>query len=253
MENLMNNKIGLITAAGSGIGRASALTFAKYGAKVVVSDVSEEAGQETVRLIKEKGGEASFVPCNVADEEQVKALVDKTVELYGRLDFAHNNAGISGATTPITEVAKADWEKTYAVNVEGMFFSLKYEMLAMEKTGGGAIVNTASSSGAIGVHGLSAYSSSKWAVNGLTKTAALEGGKKGIRVNSILPGMTRTPAIDKWMAEVPEQAAAVEASIPIGRIGEPEDQAKAALFLCSDLASYVTGVNLPVEGGQLSE
>lgn len=250
---LMEDKVGIITAAGLGIGRASALAFAAEGAKVVVSDVNEEAGHETVRLIKEAGGEATFIFCNVANENEVIALVEKTVEIYGRLDWAHNNAGIGAPSKPIGETESADWDRCLQVTTTGMYYCIKHEVQAMLKSGGGAIVNTASTSGLLGSENLATYSAAKWAVNGLTKSVALEYGKKGIRVNSICPGMTMTAAVEHWMKEVPEQAAYVENDIPLGRIGQPEEQANAAVWLCSDKASYITGVNLPVDGGQVAK
>lgn len=253
VARLMEDKIGIVTAGGLGIGRASALAFAAEGAKVVVSDIAEEAGHETVRLIEDAGGEAVFVTCNVANEDEVKALVDETVKKFGRLDWAHNNAGIGAPTKPVTETESADWERTFKVNLEGMFYCLKYEITAMLESGGGAIVNTASTAGLLATPGLSAYVSSKWGVNGLTKTAALEFGKQGIRVNSICPGMTLTDSVRSWSKEVPEQAKAVEESIPLGRMGRPEDQANAAVWLCSDKAAYITGVNLPVDGGETTQ
>lgn len=253
MGKLMQDKVGIITAAGLGIGRASALTFAAEGAKVVVSDFNDEAGEETVRLIKEAGGEAIFINCNVADEEQVKNLVDKTIEHYGRLDWAHNNAGIGAPTMPLGETDSASWDRCIQVSTTGMYYSLKHQVNAMEKTGGGAIVNTASISGLAGSENLATYSAAKWAVNGLTKSVALEYGKKGIRVNSICPGMTMTAAVEYWMNESPEQAAAMEDSIPMGRVGTAQEQANAALWLCSDQSSYVTGVNLAVDGGQTAK
>lgn len=253
MKRLMEDKVGVVTAAGSGIGRASAVAFAEEGAKVVVSDVSEETGEETVRLIKEAGGEAIFVRCNVAEETEVENLIDTAVKTYGKLDWAHNNAGIGAPTAPVTETKTEDWKRAMGVNLDGMFYCLKHEIRAMTKSGKGAIVNTASTGGLAGTPGLAAYTSSKWGVNGLTKTVALETGKKGVRVNSICPGMTRTASVEHWSEEASEQAKAYEQSIPIGRMGTPEDQANAAVWLCSDKAGYVTGVNLPVDGGETAQ
>lgn len=246
----MQDKVGIVTAAGSGIGRASALAFAEEGAKVIVSDVNKESGQETVRLIKEVGGDASFVLCDVAEEEQVINLVKNAVEIYGKLDWAHNNAGISAPTKPLVETDSSNWDRCLQVTTTGLYYCLKHEIAAMLKTGGGAIVNTSSTAGLKGSGNLATYSAAKWAVNGLTKSVALEYAKKGIRVNSICPGMTMTLAVEKWAKEVPEQAEQVENNIPLGRIGRPEDQANAAVWLCSDKAAYITGVNLPVDGGE---
>lgn len=253
MSKLMQDKVGIITAAGSGIGRASALAFAEEGAKVIVSDIDESAGLETVRLIEENGGEATFVFCNVAEEKQVEELVRKTVEKHGRLDWAHNNAGIGAPSKPIAETDSTDWDRCIQVTQTSLYYSLKYEIPAMLESGGGAIVNTASTSGLLGSENLATYSAAKWAVNGMTKSVALEYATKGIRVNSICPGMTRTPAVDTWAKEVPEQAAYVENDIPLGRMGEPEEQANAAVWLCSDKASYITGINLAVDGGQTAK
>lgn len=253
MGKLMQDKVGIVTGAGNGIGKASALAFAAEGAKVVVSDISEEAGQKVVDLIKAQNGEAAFVKCNVASEEEVKHLVDETVRIFGRLDWAHNNAGIGAPTMPVNEVETAKWQRTIDITLTGTFLCLKYETEAMLKTGGGAIVNTASTGGLAGTPGLSPYTSAKHGVNGITKTVALEMGKKGIRVNSICPGMTETEAVKHWRAESPEQADAYESEIPMGRMGTIEEQANAAVFLCSDKASYITGVNLPVDGGETAE
>lgn len=251
--SLLKGKVGIVTAAGSGIGRASALTCAQEGAKVVVSDVVDEAGEETVRLIKEAGGDAIYVKCNVTDEEDVKNLVEKTVEHYGRLDFAHNNAGIGAPNVPIAEVEIEDYRRVMNITLEGTYLCMKYEIPAMLKSGGGAIVNTSSSSGLVGTPLQSAYSAAKFGVNGLMKSAALEYGSQGIRVNSICPGMTMTPAVEKWMEEAPEEANALKESVPMKRLGTPEDQANAVAWLCSDKAAYVNGVALSVDGGLLAQ
>lgn len=253
MAKLMKDKVGIITAGGIGIGRASALAFAEEGAKVVVSDISVEHGEETVRLITENGGEAIFVKCNVANEDEVKSLVNTAIDTYGRLDWAHNNAGVGVLTRPITESETADWERVFNVNILGMFYCLKYEIKAMLKTGGGSIVNTASTSGITGAAGLSAYSTTKFGVNGMTKSTALEFGKQGIRINSICPGMTLTDSVRGWKKDAPEQAQEFEDAIPMGRMGTPEEQANAAVFLCSDKASFITGVNLAVDGGETAQ
>lgn len=253
MENLMTNKIGIVTGAGDGIGRASALAFAKAGATVVVSDISEEGGNETVRLIKEQGGTAQFIKCNVAEEEDVKNLVNETVEQFGRLDWAHNNAGIGAPTAPVTEIKTEQWQRAIDVTLTGTFLCLKYEIPAMLESGGGAIVNTASTGGLVGTPGLSPYISAKHGVNGLTKSAALEFGKQNIRINSICPGMTRTSAVETWSKNAEEQAKAFEAGIPMGRMGVPNEQANAAVWLCSEQSSFITGVNLPVDGGETAE
>lgn len=250
---LFEGKVGIVTAAGNGIGRASAIAFAKEGSVVIVSDISEEAGKETVRLIEDLGGKADFIACNVAEEEQVQFLIEETVKRYGKLDWAHNNAGIGAPSKPIGETNSADWDRCIQITQTSLYYCLKHEVNAMVKTGGGAIVNTASTSGLLGSENLATYSAAKWAVNGLTKSVALEYAKHGIRVNSICPGMTLTGAVEQWAKEVPEQAKFVENDIPLGRLGEPEDQANAAVFLCSEKAAYITGINLAVDGGQTAK
>jgi len=248
----MEGKAGLVTGAGSGIGRASALAFAREGAKVMVSDVNEETGKETVKLIEEAGGIASFLKCDVSNEEEVAALVNATVSMFGKLDFAHNNSGINNKLAPIGEMESSEWDKVIQVNLYGTFYALKHEVTAMSKTGGGAIVNTSSGAGIMGNQDLAPYVASKFGVNGLTKTAALEYGSKGIRVNAICPGMTLTPVLEAYFSAAPEQEQAMSASIPLGRLAKPEDQANAAVFLCSDLAAFISGEVLSIDGGFLS-
>lgn len=205
MTNLLKGKAGLVTAAGSGIGRASAVALANAGAKVMVSDISEEGGQETVNIIKENGGEAQFFKCDVSDEEQVKALVDETVTVFGKLDFAHNNAGINAGQVKIGEMDANDWDKTMKINLYGTFYSVKHQVNAMLQSGGGSIVNTASGAGLEGSPNMTPYTASKHGIVGLTKSVALEYGKQNIRINAIAPGATITPAIEGWAKNHPEQ------------------------------------------------
>lgn len=252
MAKLMEGKAGLVTGAASGIGRGSALAFALAGAKVMVADIDEEGGKETVRLIEEVGGIASFFKCNIINEEEVKTLVEATVAAYGKLDFAHNNAGVNAPNAPITESKTSDWDKVIKINLYGVYYALKHEITAMLKTGGGAIVNTASGAGIEGVPNMVSYTASKSGVIALTKSVALEYGNYGIRVNSICPGMTLTPMIKTWIESSPEHANRVRASTPTGTIAKVEDQANAAVFLCSDLAAQINGVALPVDGGYLA-
>lgn len=246
---LMKDKAGLVTAAGSGIGRASAVAFAKAGAKVMVSDVSEEAGNETVKLIEDNGGEAKFFKCDVSDEDQVIALIDETISAFGKLDFAHNNAGISASDGKIGDTDSGAWDKTLKVTLTGTFYCMKHEVNAMAKTGGGAIVNTASGTGVEGAPNMAPYTASKFGIVGLTKSVALEYGQQGIRINAIAPGSTLTPALEQWAERAPEQYEAVLQGLPSGRMATPEDQANAAMFLCSNLATNISGVILPVDGG----
>ena len=247
--NLMDGKAGLVTAAGSGIGRSSAITLAKHGAKVMVSDVNDEAGHETVKMIRDAGGVAEFFNCDVSDETQVKALIDETVNKFGKLDFAHNNAGTSLQQGKIGDADSADWDKTIKITLYGTFYSIKHAINAMLENGGGTIVNTISGAGIEGVPNMAAYVAAKHGISGLTKSVALEYGKANIRINAIAPGSTLTPAIEGWAKVAPEQYQAVLNSLPNGEMALPEDQANAVLFLCSDLAKQINGVVLPVDGG----
>lgn len=246
---LMEGKAGFVTAAGSGIGRACAVTLGKHGASVVVSDINEEAGQETVKMIEENGGTASFYYCNVMDEKQVKGLVDFTVNEYGKIDFAHNNAGFSFSQNKIGETDSDAWDKTIRLTLYGTFYCMKHTVNAMMKTGGGSIVNTVSTAGIEGVANMTPYAASKHGITGLTKSVALEYGRHNIRVNGIAPGSTLTPAIEGWRQHAPDQYEAVLQSIPSGEMALPEDQANAVLFLCSPLADKISGIVLPVDSG----
>lgn len=245
----MENKAGYVTGAGSGIGRASAIAMAKQGASVVISDVNEESAQETIKLIEAKGGQASFFYCDVTNEEQVKGLIDYTVKTYGKIDFAHNNAGFSFTHNKIGETNFEDWDKTIKLTLYSTFYCMKHTVNAMVKNDGGAIVNTISTAGIEGVANMPGYVAAKHGITGLTKSAALEYGKDGIRVNGIAPGSTLTPAIEGWRKAAPEQYDAVIASIPSGEIALPEDQGNAAMFLCSNIAKKISGVILPVDSG----
>lgn len=249
MARLVDGKIALVTGGGSGIGRATALTFAREGAKVVVADVVVAGGEETVRLIKAAGGEASFVKADMAKAAEVEALVQKAVATYGRLDCAHNNAGIEGATGKTADYNEADWDRVISINLTGVWLCMKYEILQMLKQGGGAIVNTASDAGLLGVPQMPAYVASKHGVVGLTKTAALEYAKSGIRVNAVCPGVIKTPMVERITGQRPGRAERMTAAEPIGRMGKPEEIAEAVVWLCSEAASFVTGLPMPVDGG----
>lgn len=249
MARLVDGKIALVTGGGSGIGRATALTFAREGAKVVVADVVVAGGEETVRLIKAAGGEASFVKADMAKAAEVEALVQKAVATYGRLDCAHNNAGIEGATGKTADYNEADWDRVISINLTGVWLCMKYEILQMLKQGGGAIVNTASDAGLLGVPQMPAYVASKHGVVGLTKTAALEYAKSGIRVNAVCPGVIKTPMVERITGQRPGRAERMIAAEPVGRMGKPEEIAEAVVWLCSEAASFVTGLPMPVDGG----
>ncbi|HEV8711622.1 MAG TPA: SDR family oxidoreductase [Candidatus Binatia bacterium] len=249
MASLVAGKVALVTGGGSGIGRASALTFAREGAKVVVADVAVEGGEETVRLIQQRGGEAIFVKADVSRAAEVAALVARAVQTYGRLDCAHNNAGIEGAAATIVDYAEDAWERVIAINLKGVWLCMKYEIPYMLKQGGGAVVNTASTAGLVGYRGGSAYVASKHGVVGLTKTAALEYAKAGVRVNAVCPGAIDTPMMGRLTGHRPQRAERMAAAEPVGRMGQPEEIAEAVVWLCSEAASFVTGHAMAVDGG----
>jgi NAD(P)-dependent dehydrogenase (short-subunit alcohol dehydrogenase family) len=247
METPFKNKVALVTGASFGIGRATAILFAHKGAKVVLVDWQENS--ETLEAIKAFGGEAVFIKCDVSKLSEVQKMIQKTISIYGRLDFAFNNAGIEGTSATITECTEENWDKTIGVNLKGIWGCMKYEIPEMLKNGNGAIVNCASIAGLVGYVGLPAYVASKHGVIGLTKTAALENAKLGIRVNAVCPGAIKTPMIDRLTGnkkEVEEQFAAQE---PIGRLGQPDEVANAVIWLCSEAASFVTGHAMAVDGG----
>ena len=249
----LEGKIALITGAGSGIGRATALVFAREGATVACSDIDEASGEATVGLVKDLGGTASFVRADVSIAADVEAMVGAVVERYGRLDLAHNNAGIGGLGKPIDQHSLSEFERTMAVNTKGVFLGMKYQIPQMMKQGGGAIVNTSSMMGLVGLAGISAYAASKHAVVGLTKSAALEYAKKGIRINCICPGIIRTPINLKYWDEFPEAEKEWLSMEPIGRYGEPEEVAEAVAWLASDDASFVHGHAMTVDGGATAQ
>lgn len=249
MAALLTGKVALVTGGSTGIGRASALTFAREGAKVVVADVVVDKAEETVRLIKEAGGDARFVKTDVTHAAEVEALVQQVVDTYGRLDCAHNNAGIEGAVATTAEYKEEDWDRVIQVNLTGVWLCMKYEIPQMLKQGGGAIVNTASGAGLVGAPGMPAYVASKHGVVGLTKTAALEYAKSGIRVNSMCPGVIETPMVERLTGGNPGMMEGFVANHPIGRAGRPQEIAESVVWLCSDAASFVTGHAMAVDGG----
>jgi NAD(P)-dependent dehydrogenase (short-subunit alcohol dehydrogenase family) len=253
MPGRLNGKVALVTGGASGIGRATALTFAREGAKLIVADTNAEGGYQTVHLIMEKGGEAIFVATDVSQAIAVQALVAKAVATYGRLDCAHNNAGISGGHSARTAAYPADlWHQVIAVNLTGVWLCMQAELEQMRRQGGGAIVNTASIAGLVGYPGASAYVASKHGVVGLTKTAAVEYATEGIRVNCVCPGYIATPMTAAGMDD-PARLARLIAREPIGRVGTPEEVAEAVVWLCSDAASFVTGHTMTVDGGFVAQ
>jgi NAD(P)-dependent dehydrogenase (short-subunit alcohol dehydrogenase family) len=249
MAGRVDGKIALVTGAGSGIGRATALVFAREGAKVLVADVVVDGGEETVRQIKAAGGEALFIKADMAKAAEVEAMVQKAVTTYGRLDCAHNNAGIEGATGRTADYREEDWDRVIRVNLTGVWFCMKHEISQMLKQGGGAIVNTASDAGLLGVPQMPAYVASKHGVVGLTKTAALEYAKSGIRVNAVCPGVIKTPMVERITSQRAGRAERMAAAEPVGRMGKPEEIAEAVVWLCSEAASFVTGLPMSVDGG----
>ncbi|SHN25131.1 SDR family oxidoreductase [Chitinophaga sp. CF418] len=252
MEKIFNGQVALVTGGSFGIGRATAIAFAKRGASVVIADLIEDAEQVTMKEIAAMGGKAIFVPCDVSKAADIATLIDKTFSTYGRLDFAFNNAGIEGISAATHECTQENWEKVLAVNLTGVWLCMKHELSHMQRRGKGAIVNCASVAGLIGFPNLGAYVASKHAVIGLTKTAALENAKQGIRINAVCPGVIRTPMVDRITGrdKVAEQRF-IEME-PVGRFGEPEEVAEAVVWLCSDAASFVTGHSLTVDGGWLA-
>lgn len=250
MAATFQDKVVLVTGAAAGLGRVSALAFAREGAKVVVADIDAEGGQQTVQMIKEAGGEAIFVKADVTKEAEVRAMVEKAVETYGRLDCAHNNVGVEELMTPLTECTEEQWDRILNVNLKSVWLCMKYEIPHMVKQGGGAIVNMSSSVGLNGAPKLPSYCAAKHGVNGLTKSAALEFARAGIRVNSICPGgMRGTPMYNRITAFTPELITKAAEIVPLGRDAEPEEVANAVLWLCSDAASMITGLPLSVDGG----
>ncbi len=244
----MSSKVIIVTGASSGIGRATAVAFAKRGMKLVLAARRAEDGAETVAMVEAAGGEAIFVPTDVTQAAQMEALVTKTLETFGRLDAAFNNAG-SGSPSALTELTESAWDYEIAVNLKSVWLGLKYQIPAMLRTGGGAIVNTSSQGAILGVPNYAAYGAAKGGVISLTRAAAAEYASQGIRVNSVSPGAVKT---DLWAAAPPDMLAEVAAGIPLKRIGAPEDIAETVVWLCSDAAAFITGQNIVADGGYTS-
>ena len=248
----LNGKVAVVTGGTSGIGRDASVLFAKSGAKVVVAGRRELEGKETIDLIRAAGGDGVFVKTDVALATDVQTLVRKTVEKYGRLDIAFNNAGIEGTLAPIVDQPEEDWDRTIDINLKGTWLCLKYEIRQMVKQGGGgAIVNMASVAGLIGGAGFATYSASKHGVMGLTKSAALETARLGIRVNVVCPAVIETPMGDRIFGG-PEIKPFAVGLHPIGRFGRPMEVAEAVLWMCSERASFMTGQSLVLDGGFLA-
>lgn len=252
MAGLLHGKIALITGAGSGIGRATSLIFAREGARLALSDIVPAAAEETLKMVKEAGAEAFCLQSDVSKFADVEALVAKVVATYGRLDCAFNNAGIDGKMAKVAECTEEVWNRTIAVNLTGVFFCMKAEIPQMVKQGGGSIVNTASAAGLSGTPGLPAYVASKHGVVGLTRAAAIEYGREKVRVNCVCPGPIRTPMLGRLLTSRPEMERRFASAEPLKRLGEANEIGEAVAWLCSDAASYVTGHPMSVDGGYMA-
>jgi NAD(P)-dependent dehydrogenase (short-subunit alcohol dehydrogenase family) len=247
-------KVVLVTGGGSGFGKAASMAFARDGARVMVADVSVENGEETVTAIRQAGGEASFVKADVSSSSEVEAMVKKTVQTYGRLDCAFNNAGIVGtAFVSMTDYSEEVWDRVIAINLKGVWLCMKYEIPVMAAQGSGAIVNTSSIAGLRGGRVGAAYYASKHGIIGLTKAAAVEYASAGIRVNAVCPSWMRTALTNPYTETNPQREEQFIAMHPMGRLGTPEEVAAAVVWLCSDAASFITGHALPIDGGRLAQ
>jgi len=246
---MLENKIGLVTGSGQGIGRAIAISYAREGAQVVVADFNEEMGRETVRLIEAAGGVAAFISGDVSKEESVKAMVDFALSRFGRVDIACNSAALSRGAGPIHEYERSVFDQTLEMCLTNTWLCMKHEIAAMLQSGGGAIVNISSNSSLRGQAFNTAYAAAKGGVNILTKSAAAEYGAQGIRINAVSPGVIRTPGVERYFQEQPAIAEGLKKSAVMNRLGEPEEIAEAVSFLSSDRASFITGQVLSVDGG----
>lgn len=256
MVQAFADKAVLVTGAASGIGKATAVAFARSGAHVMLSDINAKAGEAARDEIAASGGTVDFYPCDVGDEAMVVALIRACVERFGRIDCAFNNAGIGGPLLKLGEYSTSDWDAVIRTNLTSVFLCMKYEIAEMLKQGGGTIVNCSSITGLVGLQGMPAYAASKHGIMGLTKTAALDYIQQGIRINAICPGTIHTPAVDAVIENDPENApqliAGLEAGQPIGRLGRPEEIAAAVLWLSSPDASFVVGQGMTVDGGYVA-
>jgi len=248
----LEDKVAIVTGGTSGIGRAAAIALSGAGAKVVVAGRRETEGNETVKLVQDAGGEARFIQADVTKEDDIRRLVDETVKAHGRLDIAFNNAGVE-TMAPITDVNYDEYRKVFDINVWGVLASIKHEVAAMLKSGGGSIINTSSIAGHVGMAGASIYIASKHAVEGITKTSALELAKEGIRVNAVAPGGIETDMLDRFAGKAGDMRDYMTTLHPIGRLGKPHEIADAVVWLASDLSSFVTGQSIVVDGGFIAQ
>jgi len=251
MEKFFQDKVAIVTGGSFGIGRAAAIAFAERGAKVVIADWVED--NETLNAIKSAGGDAIFIKCDVSSDESVRTMVNKTIAQYGRLDYAFNNAGVEGLSAPTHECTNENWDKTIGINLKGVWLCMKYEIPHMIKQVKGAIVNNASIAGLVGFVNIPAYVASKHRILGLTKNAALEYAKSGIRVNAVCPGVIKTAMIDRFTGKDKVVEKQFESMEPVGRMGQPEEVAQAVIWLCSDAASFVTAHPMAVDGGWVAQ
>ena len=246
---ILQDEVALVTGGTSGIGRATAIALGAAGAKVVFSGRRDVEGEKTAKLIRETGAECLYVHSDASNEEDIKALVQKTVATYGRLDCAFNNAGIESPMKPLHEHSLEQFDKLMAINVRGLFLCMKYEIQQMLTQGTGVIINNSSTSGLVAFAGTSPYVASKHAVMGLTRAAALDYAQQGIRINAVNPGLTATEMIDRFSNKDPALEQQLASIVPMGRMGKPEEIASTVVFLCSDAASYITGQSLTIDGG----
>src|SRR5215218_507560 len=249
-ERRFAGKVAFVTGAGSGIGRATAIAFATEGADVVLADIDAAGNEETARLASEHGGQVLAVKCDVTSSSDIQAAISQTVEEFGRLDIAFNNAGIEQPPAALVDISEDEWSRVLDIDLRSAFLCMKYEIPAMLENGGGSIVNTSSGAGVIGIRGQAAYVAAKHGLIGLTKSAALEYAAQGVRVNAICPGIIETPMMHRFSGGTPEGRARVIGQEPVGRMGSPEEIASAVLWLSSDLGAFATGHAMVIDGGQ---